>query len=142
MNPNLRIPLVLGALALGFASASFAGKPLPMNPGLIDAMTPAAPRAEELSLTRLEDRLRDSKALAPATKAELRAEVDELMAQFRDAHARGDADLAPLWEPYSKLMARIQALAKRDPRLVRDVGASKEPIWGVLTDRAQFAGVN
>lgn len=142
MNPNLRTPLLLGALALGFAQATYAGKPLPMNPGLIDAMTPANPRTEELSLDRLEDRLRETKAIPAATKAELIAEIDVLMAQFRDAHARGDADLAPLWEPFSRLMARIQALAKRDPRLVRDVAASTDPIWGVLTDHAQFAGVN
>ena len=47
-----------------------------------------------------------------------------------------------MWEPYSKLLAKIQTLAKKDSRLVRDIAASKEPIWGVLADRTQFAGVN
>jgi hypothetical protein len=120
---------------------SFAGKPLPVNPMLIDALTPAAPRVEELSLPALEERLRATKAIPAARKAEVLAEVDALMAQFREAHARGD-DLAPLWEPYSSLIAKIQALAKRDPKLVRDVTASKDPIWSVLADRAQFASLH
>ena len=38
-------------------------------------------------------------------------------------------------------MTKIQVAAKRDPRLVRDISASKEPIWGMLTDRTQFAGL-
>src|SRR5688572_3382584 len=112
MSTNLRTKVLLGALALGFATVSFAGKPLPVNPMLIDALTPAAQRVEELSLPALEVRLRDTKAIPAAKKAEVLAEVDALMAQFREAHARGD-DLAPLWEPYSNLMAKIQVLAKR-----------------------------
>jgi hypothetical protein len=141
MSTNLRTKLLLGALTLGFATAGLAGKPLPVNPMLIDALTPAAPRVEELSLPVLEERLRETKAMPAAKKAEVFAEVDALMAQFRDAHARGD-DLAPLWEPYSKLITKIQALAKRDTKLVRDVTASKDPIWSVLADRAQFASLH
>lgn len=140
MSTKLRTTFLFGVLALGFATAGLAGKPLPVNPMLIDALTPAAPRVEELSLPALEERLRETKAIPAARKAEVMAEIEGLMAQFRDAHARGD-DLAPLWEPYSKLMARIQALAKRDPKLVRDITASKDPIWTVLADRGQFASL-
>ena len=142
MNWKLRNKVLLGILALGFGSASLAAKPLPINPGLVDALTPAAPRVEQLSLAALEDRLRETKAIAPSRKAELISEVDDLMAHFRVAHARGDADVAALREPYDRLVAKMQALAKRDHRLVRDIGASKEPIWEVLTDRAQFASLD
>ena len=142
MTPNLKFQTLLGALALGFASASYAAQPLPINPMLIDALTPAAPRVEELSLPALEERLRDTKAIPAAKKAELISEVDALLEQFRQAYATGNPQLSSLRERYTRLMSKMQVLARKDQRLARDIAASKEPIWESLTDRSQFASLN
>ncbi len=142
MTPNRKFKSLLGAVALSVASASFAAQPLPMNPMLIDALTPAAPRVEELSARALEDRLRDTKAIPAARKAELRSEVEALSEQFRQAYATGHPELSSLREPYDRLLTKIQSLAKRDHRLARDIAASKDSIWQSLADRSQFASLN
>lgn len=141
MSSTPRIKILLGTLALGFAAASFAAQPLPMNPMLIDAMTPAAPRAEALSLADLESRLRETKAIPLARKAELTAELDGLLDQFRRAFQTGNPELSSLREPYDRLLAKMQALAKKDRRLARDIAASSEPLWESLTDRGTFASL-
>lgn len=139
MIPNPKSSLLPGVLALCMASVAFAGQPLPVNPMLVDALRPAAPKTEQLSLAALEDRLRETKAIPPATKAGLISEVEELVARFRFAHLGGDVRIESLRAPYDRLLAKMQKLAKGDPRLVRDIGVSKEPIWEALTDRVQFA---
>lgn len=133
---------LFSALALAFASGCFAAPPLPTNPGLIEAMTPAASPSEELSLPMLEERLRETKAISPLKKLALKSEIDDLLGRFRVAHAGGSTELAALREPYQRLMAKIQVMLKKDPQLARDIVASREAIWGVLADRTQFASLN
>jgi hypothetical protein len=143
MMKHGRIPVVLFAAGLAFSAASYAAQPLPMNPGLIDAMKPAAPRTEQLSLTELEDRVRATKALTPLQKMKLKAEVDDLLARFRVAHAKGGSQaLESLREPYEKLMAKMEVALRKDRQLARDVAASREPLWDVLTDRTEFAALD
>jgi hypothetical protein len=140
-----RIAKVTALIAAGFALAStgFAGQPLPMNPGLIDAMQPAAPRrAETLSLTELEERVRATKAIPTLQKLRLKSEIDDLRERFERAHASGQPDLDSLRDPYEKLMAKLQGLLRKDRQLQQDVAASKERIWDVLADRTQFAALN
>lgn len=133
---------LLGAIVVVFASACFAARPLPENPGLTDARKPAAlPRGEELSLFALEERIRETAALTPQRKDALMAEIDVLMARFRQVHSEGTPRMAALRLPYAVLMAKIQALAKQDPQLASDIAASREPIWEVLADRAHFASL-
>lgn len=133
---------LLGAMAVAFASACFAARALPENPGLTDARKPATyPRGAELSLFALEERLRETPALTPQRKDALMAEIDDLMARFRQAHSDGGPRVTELWLPYARLMAKIQAQVKQDPRLASDIAASREPIWGVLADRGQFASL-
>ena len=125
--------------ALAFASVCFAAQPLPENPGLTDARKPALPaRGEELSLFALEERISKSPALTPPARDALRIEINGLVARFRHAQA---AEVPTLREPYDKLMAKMQASLKDDPQLAADVVASREPIWGVLADRAPFASL-
>jgi hypothetical protein len=142
MTPNLTFQSLLGALSLTVASASFAAQPLPVNPMLLDALTPAAPRVVELSLPALEDRLRETKAIPVARKIELMSEVDALLEQFRQAYSTGNPELSTLREPYTRLMTKMQVLVKKDQRLARDIAASKEPIWESLVDRSQFASLD
>jgi hypothetical protein len=132
---------LLGALAVAFASACFAQAALPENPGLADARRPAALRAEELSIPTLEERLRDTNAISFLKKIELKAEVDHLVALFRLAHAGGSPEVVTLREPYDSLLVRILAMVGKDRQLARDIAASRESIWEVLADRAQFASL-
>ena len=133
---------LFGAMAVVFASACFAARPLPENPGLTDARRPASlPRGEELSLFALEERFRETPALTPQRKDALMAEIDVLMTRFRQAHSEGSPRVAALRQPYARLMARIQAQVKQDPQLVSNVAASRDPIWDVLADRAHFASL-
>jgi hypothetical protein len=133
---------LLGALVVVFASACFAARPLPENPGLTDARKPAArPRGEELSLFALEERIRETPALTSLRKDALMAEIDALVVRFRAAHAEGSPRVSALRQPYESLMARMQAMLKQDPQLASDVAASRGPIWDVLADRAHFASL-
>jgi hypothetical protein len=142
MKTNLLARVLLGSLIIILAPVSFAEPPLPVNPGLIDAMRPAQPRTEELSLAVLEDRLRETRAINPWKKLELKGDIDDLLAHFRVAHSNGSVEVAQLRDPYTRLMAKIQGLLKKDPKLARDITASREAIWGVLADRTQFASLN
>lgn len=133
---------LFGAMVVVFASACFAARPLPENPGLTDARKPASlPRGEEVSLFALEERIRETPALTPQRKDALMAEIDVMMARVRQAHSEGTPRVAALRQPYAKLMAKIQALVKQDPQLVSDIAASRDPIWDVLADRAHFASL-
>src|SRR3954468_10712113 len=140
MKKQLHLTL-LAAVGLVIASTSFAAPPLPMNPGLVDALRPAAPRTEELSVSALEDRLRETKAIPPLQKLALKAEIDELLGRLREAHATGPREVAELREPYEKLLVKIRGLLKKDPQLARDIATSRETIWAVLADRTQFASL-
>ena len=128
--------------ALSVASVCFAARSLPENPGLTDARRPAlSPRGEELSLYALEERLRETPALTPLKKDALRTEIDGLVVRFRLAHSRGRGEVAALRPAYYRLMAKMQAMLKEDPKLAADVVASREPIWEILADRSQFASL-
>lgn len=104
-----------------------------------DGVEPAPMRS--LDLTSLEQRVRETNAISVFQKLALQQEVDEMLARFRHAHASGDTELAALRRPYERLIASIQARLVRDPQLAREVSASREAIWGVLTDRARFASL-
>jgi hypothetical protein len=133
MNKPARIALLLGALAAPLATTSIA---VPL------AETVPVSSHEELNLATLEDRLRETKAISGLRKLSLKGEIDDLLARFREAHAGGRAEVAKLRDPYNSLIDRIYAMLKKDPALGADILASRESIWGLLTDRTQFAALN
>ena len=140
MNKPTR--LLLGALAAGFTSACIAGTP-GQSAALFSPSARSQPIAgEELGLTALEERLKETKAIPPLRKLALKAEIDDLLAKFRVAHAGGSPDLIALREPYDTLIVKIRGMLKDDPKLARDIVASKEAIWEKLADRTQFASLN
>ena len=142
MNKIARTKLLLGAMAVAFSCDASASGPLPQNPGLTDALKPAAlPSPEQLGLSTLEDRLRETNAIAPLKKLALKLEIDDLQESFKVAHAEG-ASVASLRPAYDKLIAKVQASLKKDPKLSRDLMASKEAIWAALADPAQFASLD
>jgi hypothetical protein len=74
-------------------------------------------------------------------KLELQKEVNELVAQFRQAHSGRSTEVSTLRRPYERLIASIQSRLGRDPQLAGEISASREAIWGVLTDRTKFASI-
>jgi hypothetical protein len=134
-----RLAFISGALAAFFATTSFAA-------GSGDYWAPTAASqiasgGHEMDLQELERRVRATRAISVLQKLELQREVNELLARFRQAHASQTAEISTLRRPYERLVASIQARLGRDPQLAGEISASREAIWGVLTDRSKFASI-
>ena len=132
MNKAARTALLLGALAAPFATSAFA---VPL------AETEAVTH-EALNLSTLEERLKDTKAIPVLRKLSLKGEIDNLLVRFRAAQPGGRAEVAKLRAPYNALIDKTYALLKKDPALGADILASRESIWGLLSDSTQFASLN
>lgn len=110
----------------------------PAAPAL--AKPPAAP---PLDLASLEKRLRESNAIGVVTKITLKNQVDDLLDQFRAFYqGRLKTTLDALRQPYDRLLLKVLALLQdSDPQLASAISASREAIWGILSDRAKFATI-
>jgi hypothetical protein len=125
-------------------------KPVP-TPAVAPPLTKAAaapvapkPAAPPLDLTSLETRLRETPAIGVFTKLSLKNQVDDLLAKFRAYHKRQTTTpLAELRQSYNLLLLKVLALLQdSDPALARDVVASREAIWGILSDPKKFTESN
>ena len=134
MKIDSKFRVLLGAMALGLASATFAG------PAVDDPATDEL-QANVMNLSQLEDRLRATKAIGALKKLSLKSEIDGLLAKFRTAHASGNSgpQIRALRQPYNSLIARIEGMLGRDPELARDIVAARDAIFERLADRTQFA---
>ncbi len=102
---------------------------------------PSPTKPSSLDLTTLETRLKETKAIGVFTKITLKNQVDDLLDQFR-AHYQGQAKttLAELRQPYDRLLLKVLSLLQDgDPELARAIVASREEIWGILSDPKKFA---
>jgi hypothetical protein len=86
--------------------------------------------AAALDLASLEQRLRDTHAIGVFTKLSLKNQVDDLLDEFRAAELRQRYDLL--------LLKVLTLLQDSDPPLASAISASREAIWGILTDREKF----
>jgi len=104
---------------------------------------PAAPRAAApaLDLRSLEQRLKDTNAIGVLTKLSLKNQVDDLVAQFRAFHdGRQPPTLTELRRPYELLLMKVLSLLQdSDPALAKEINASREAIWSVLSDRNKLS---
>ena len=103
----------------------------------------AKPKAAPLDLASLEQRLKDTKAIGVLTKITLKNQVDDLLNQFR-AYYQGKlrSDLAELRRSYDLLVLKVLALLQdSDKALATAIVASREAIWGILSDRDKFATI-
>ncbi len=100
-----------------------------------------APQPAPLDLKSLEQRLKDTKAIGVLTKLSLKNQVDDLIAKFKAFHAGSRPptlnELRPSFELL--LMKVLTLLQDSDKGLANDINASRESIWGVLTDRQKLA---
>jgi len=100
----------------------------------------AKPRAPTLDLASLEKRLKDSSAIGVMTKITLKNQVDDLLDKFRAYYQSKRGSLAELRQPYETLLLKVLSLLQdSDPVLASDIIASREAIWGILSDPKKFA---
>ncbi|HEV8256698.1 MAG TPA: hypothetical protein VGR42_06955 [Casimicrobiaceae bacterium] len=97
----------------------------------------------QFDLTSLEKQLKDTQAIGVLAKIALRNQVDDLVSQFRSFHkGKLKTTLAELRRPYDLLILKVVFLLQdNDPSLAAVVGASREAIWGILSDPAKFATI-
>jgi hypothetical protein len=108
------------------------------------AALPATPSATELDLDALKEELKSTKAIGVFTKLTLKNQVDDLLDRFRD-HYAGNAKItmAELRRSYDMLMMKVLSLVQdRDQKLASNIVASREVIWGLLSDRKKFAALD
>lgn len=116
-----------------------AAKPAPATkraPAPVAQATKPAP----LDLKTLEQRLKDTSAIGVMTKLSLKNQVDDLIARFRTYHAGSRPPTLPELRPAFELllMKALALLQDKDPALAKDIDASRETIWSVLSDRNKF----
>ena len=99
--------------------------------------------APHLDLTSLETRLKETEAIGVMTKIALKNQVDDLLDQFRAFYAgKLKTTLAELRRPYDLLVLKVLSLLQdSDPPLAAAIAASREAIWGILSDPKKFATI-
>ena len=104
------------------------------------ATAPAAETAP-LNLNVLIQQLRDTRAIGIFTKLSLKNQVDDLLSEFRTFyHGESQLTLTQLRQDYEVLLLKVvSVLQDGDPSLAQQINASREAIWGVLSDPTKFA---
>lgn len=106
----------------------------------------AAPvaKAPPLDLKALETELKETKAIGVMTKLSIKNQVDDLLSQFRAFYqGKLKTTLAELRRPFDLLVLKLLALLQdSDPALAAAIVASREAIWGILSDRTKFASLD
>jgi len=94
-----------------------------------------------LDLKGLEERLKESSAIGLMTKLTLKNQVDDLVARFKAFHAGSrPPTLDQLRPSYEMLLMKVLSLLQdKDASLAREINASRDAIWGVLTDKQKLA---
>ena len=133
-------------------AASPAPQPKPAAPPK-SAATPAAPKAAPappvvsaapkpppLDLRTLEQRLRGTEAIGVLTKLSLKNQVDDLVGRFKTFHAgQRPPTLSELRPAFELLLMKVLSLLQdADKPLANDINASRDALWGVLTDREKL----
>jgi hypothetical protein len=96
-----------------------------------------------LNFASLEQRLRDTHSIGVFTKLSLKNQVDDLLNQFRAFYqGQSKASLDELRQRYDLLLLKVLTLLQDgDPSLAAAISSSREAIWGILTDPAEFAKI-
>ena len=132
------------------ARASKAATKLPIAAPAVAAATKhgpapevAKPQGAPLDLSSLESHLKATQAIGVLTKIALKNQVDDLLSQFRAFYqGKLKTTLAELRQPYDLLVLKVLALLQDgDPALANAIAASREAIWGILSDPAKFASI-
>jgi hypothetical protein len=100
--------------------------------------------APPLDLKALETELKETKAIGVMTKLSLKNQVDDLLSQFRAFYqGKLKTTLSELRRPFDLLVLKLLSLLQdSDPTLASAIVASREAIWGILSDRTRFASLD
>lgn len=126
------------------APAKAAAAPAPQPAKASPTAQAAKPKAPTLDLKALETQLKETKAIGVMTKLSLKNQVDDLLDQFR-AYYQGKlkTTLAELRRPFDLLVLKLLSLLQdSDPPLAAAIVASREAIWGILSDPAKFTSLD
>lgn len=112
-------------------------------PAVAAAKAPPAAASAPLDLKSLEQRLKETGAIGVLTKLSLKNQVDDLVARFRAFHqGQRPPGLAELRPSFDLLLMKVLSLLQdKDVALAKDIDASRNAIWGVLTDREKLANI-
>ena len=140
-GPSIAKPEPPSAKAPAKAPPSPAPSAQPVKP---ETSAPVAKKPDApppLDLASLETRLKESQAIGVMTKIALKNQVDDLLDQFRAFYAgKLKTTLAELRRPYDLLVLKVLSLLQdSDPSLAAAIVASREAIWGILSDPVKFA---
>jgi hypothetical protein len=119
-------------------------RPAAVAPSSAKAAPVAKAAAPPLDLKTLETELKETKAIGVMTKLSIKNQVDDLLSQFR-AFYQGNLKitLAELRRPFDLLVLKLLSLLQdSDPTLAAAIVASREAIWGILSDRTKFASLD
>lgn len=98
---------------------------------------------QALDLHDLERQLRETDAIGFFTKLALKNDIDDLLSDLRDYHQEHDsvpAKLEKLHERFDLLVMKLLSLLQdREPELAGRIGRSRQALWQLLADPAQFA---
>jgi len=161
VNPSAPAPASAATAGPAPAAVPSAADQAPAKPPAQSAapqakapVAPAAPAAKAapvakatappLDLKALENELKGTKAIGVMTKLSLKNQVDDLLSQFRAFYqGKLKTTLAELRRPFDLLVLKLLALLQdSDPTLAAAIVASREAIWGILSDRTKFASLD
>lgn len=113
------------------------------------AVRPAAPASAAppqaasapLDLNALKEQLKETRAIGVMTKLFLKSQVDDLLQQFRDFYqGKARVTLPQLRRSYDLLLMKVLSLVQdADRPLAASIVASREAIWGLLSDPKKFS---
>jgi len=127
-----------------------AAPPSPKAPATAPAPVAQTPQADAtkqkappLDLDSLKERLKDTRAIGVLTKITLKNQVDDLLDKFREYYqGKLKITLAELRRSYELLVQKVLALLQdSDPSLATAIVASRDAIWGILSDPKKFATI-
>jgi hypothetical protein len=129
--------LLVALVAIVIAGGASAGDGRP-EPGL--PRSPEAAASKDIDVDTLADDLGSSDAIDFITKLNLRSELDNLVAAFREYHDGSDRhDLPALYGRFDRLLDTTLALVEGDdPMLYRRLKRSRTKLWHILADREAF----
>ena len=123
-----------------------AAPPVAKTPAPIaQAPKPSAPPSASvtLDLNALKKQLKETKAIGLFTKIALKNQVDDLLDQFRKYYqGKAKIEMMELRRSYNLLMMKVLSLLQdKDQKLASAIVASREAIWGLLSDPKKFANL-
>lgn len=133
-------PPTKAAKATAPAAAS-PNRAAPSAPAAKAAQATSAAAAGPLDLKSLEQRLKATNAIGVLTKLSLKNQVDDLVGRFRAFHqGQRPPTVGELRPSFDLLLMKVLSLLQdKDAALAKDIDASREAIWAVLTDRNKLA---